>query len=90
MFHSSYPLLRKSLLLGVLIVTASVWLVAAVPAFAQQETPEPSMVQEFFENPDLVAPLVVPMILALGGLLTLMAFLGWIFTRMPNDGEAEA
>lgn len=81
--------LKRTLLLATLIVFSGAWLLMAGPAWAQEENAEStSVVQEFFNQPDLIAPLVVPMVLALGGLLTLMAFLGWILTRMPQNGDA--
>jgi len=87
MIRSSH-LARKTLHLFTLLIFAGAWLMVAAPALAQGETPEPSMIQQFLSQPDLAAPLVVPMILALGGVLTLIAALGWIFGRLPEDGEA--
>lgn len=86
MFHASHPHLRRGLLLTRAVTLAGVWFVTAMPALAQSEaTQEPSMIDRFFDQPDLIAPLVVPMILALGGILTLMAFLGWVLNRMPEN-----
>lgn len=86
MLRSTHSL-RKGVLLIMLIIIASMWLVTAMPALAQSEetTPEPSMLERFFEQPDLVAPLAVPMVLALGGIVTLMAFLAWVFSRLPQN-----
>lgn len=79
---------RRMLRLFTLLMLAGVWLMVAVPALAQEETPEPSMVQELLSEPGLAGPLVVPMILALGGVLTLIAALAWLYGRLPEDGEA--
>lgn len=88
MNHASLSF-RTTLLLIALLLFIGAWLLMAAPAWAQgEESESPSMTQEFFDQPDLVAPLVVPMVLALGGVLSLIAFLGWIFTRMPENGEA--
>ncbi|MFQ5856653.1 MAG: hypothetical protein ACE5LU_13535 [Anaerolineae bacterium] len=89
MFHASHSLLRRGLLLAALLIFASAWLIAAIPVLAQgEETPQPSMTERFLNQPDLAAPLVVPMILALGGIVTLIAFLGWVFKRMPENSGA--
>lgn len=89
MFHASRPYHRQALLIGVLVVFVSVWLVVVTPVSAQGEaTPESSMTEQFFNQPDIAAPLVVPMILALGGFVVLVAFLGWVYGRMPEDGKA--
>ncbi|MFQ5340961.1 MAG: hypothetical protein ACE5F6_05385 [Anaerolineae bacterium] len=86
MFHSSHPCLRRGLLLAALVIMAGAWVLATMPVFAQgEETPATSMAERFFGQPDLAAPLVIPMILALGGVLTLMAFLGWVLKRMPEN-----
>lgn len=86
MLLSNRRCLRKGLLLVTLVVVAGAWLVVAMPALAQGDgTPQPSMTQRFFDQPNLAAPLVVPMILALGGVLTLLAFLGWALRRMPEN-----
>ncbi len=88
MIRSSHPIRHLSLIIT-FIIFAITWLMVAGPALAQAEAnQEPSMVNRLFGQPDLAAPLVIPMILALGGLLTLMAFLGWVFMRMPENGEA--
>ncbi|MFQ5595202.1 MAG: hypothetical protein ACE5HA_13730 [Anaerolineae bacterium] len=87
MLHSSHSYLRRGLLLAMLMVLAGAWLMTTMPALAQgEETPPPSMTARFFGQPDLAAPLVIPMILALGGFLSLMAFLGWALKRMPENG----
>lgn len=86
MIHISHSYLKRGLSLILLAIFASTWLMMTVPALAQSsETPEPSMAQRFFEQPDVIAPLVVPMIAACGGVLTLIAFLGWVINRMPED-----
>lgn len=87
MFHSSHPHIARGLLLAALVIVAGAWLVTAVPVSAQSgETPTPSMAERFFGQPDLAAPLVIPMILALGGVLALIAFLGWALKRLPENG----
>ncbi len=86
MSRASRPHLRRVRLLVALAVIAGVWIMIVVPALAQgEQTPPASMTERFFKQPDLVAPLVVPMILALGGILTLMAFLAWAFKRLPEE-----
>ena len=86
MFHSSHLHPRRGLLLAALAIMAGTWLMATLPALAQgEETPPPSVTVRFFGQPDLAAPLVIPMILALGGILALMAFLGWVLKRMPEN-----
>lgn len=84
MFRSSQSCVRGELLLVALVIVAGAWLMTVMPALAQgEETPEATMTELFFKQPDLAAPLVVPMILALGGILTLLAFLAWVIRRMP-------
>ena len=88
MLHASHhPFLRRVQLLAPL-VTIGAWLFVATPAMAQSEaTPPPSMIEQFFKQPNLAAPLVVPMILALGGIIVLMFFLGWVVGRLPDQGR---
>lgn len=87
MIRSSRPA-RDVLLLVMLVIITGAWLVMAAPAWAQSEDPAPpSAARAFFDQPDLIAPLVIPMVLVLGALLTLMAFLAWVLSRMPEDGE---
>lgn len=78
----------QRLLVLTALILVLIWVVAALPVHAQEgETPEPSVVDELVDQPDLLAPMVVPAILAMGGILTLMAFLGWVVNRMP-EGDA--
>jgi hypothetical protein len=83
--HRSHAVRRLLILVTLILVLISV--VAVLPVHAQEgETPEPSMADELAQQPDILAPMVVPAILALGGILTLMAFLGWVINRMPESG----
>ena len=69
---------------------ASAWLlVTALPAMAepifQQETPQPSITETFLKKPDIIAPLVVPMVGAFAVILVLGMFLAWVSSRLPSQ-----
>jgi len=75
--------------LGLLLLMALVWLATALPAMAdpflqQQETPQPSVTEAFLKQPDIIAPLVVPMLGAFAAILALGVFLAWVFSRLPS------
>jgi hypothetical protein len=83
--HRSHAAQRLLILAALILVLISV--VATLPVHAQEgETPEPSIVDELVQQPDILAPMVLPAILAMGGILTLMAFLGWVINHMPESG----
>ncbi len=89
MFHARYFSLRPVRCLIQLALVALSWAMMAGPALAQGEEGGPvSALEELYKKPDLVAPLVVPMILTLGGVLTLMAFLAWIYSHMPSNSQS--
>jgi hypothetical protein len=72
------------------LLAVSTWLVATLPGFAsplaqQGETPTPSMTEVFLKQPDIIAPLVVPMLGACGGILVLGAFLAWVYSRLQEQ-----
>lgn len=76
--------------LGLLLLTALVGLATALPALAdpilqQQETPQPSITESFLKQPDIIAPLVVPMVGAFVAILGLGIFLAWVFSRLPSQ-----
>lgn len=76
--------------LTLLLLTASMWLVTALPALAepilqQQETPPPSIAETFLQQPDIIAPLVIPMLGACVAILGLGVFLAWVFNRLPSQ-----
>lgn len=77
---------QRRLLILVTLILVLVWVITSLPVHAQgEETPEPSMVDHLIQQPDIMAPMLVPAVLALGGILTLMAFLAWVINRMPES-----
>lgn len=72
---------------AVAAILVSATLVIALPVLAdplvqQGENAQRSVTEVFLKQPDLVAPLVVPMLGACGGILILGAFLAWALSRM--------
>ena len=89
MFHTQRFFLRPTVSLIMLILFTIVQAMMAMPALAQgEENGDLSALETFYKQPDLAAPLIVPMILALGGVLTLMAFLAWVYRHMPSNSQS--
>ena len=76
--------------LVMVLLAVGMWLVTTLPGFAsplvqQGETPTPSMTEVLLKQPDIIAPLVVPMLGACGGILVLGAFLAWAYSRLSEQ-----
>jgi hypothetical protein len=79
--------MTRQLLILALLILVLVWVVSTLPTYAQgEETAAPSMTDELVAQPNILAPMCVPAVLALGGILTLMAFLGWVVNHMAENG----